>query len=577
MIQNSSWEKTTIRVAIASNRDRQTIYGIRHAVYAEELAQHPTNDAKILTDALDQFNIYIVAVINDQIVGFVSITPPGRRIYSIDKYLAREQLPFKVDGSLYEVRLLTVKKPYRNHKIAYLLMYTANRWVQAQGGQRVMILGRQEILNMYLRVGLQTAGRQIKAGAVTYELMSGSVTKVQKRLTKIISDLDLRKFIDWQMGISFMQPEASCFHGGASFKAIGEGFSTFDKIKDIINADVLDAWFPPSPEVVAALQEYLPWIIKSSPPVDCQGLRESIAQARGVRSECILPGAGSSHLIYLAFRQWLTPAARVLLIDPTYGEYAHILQYLIGCTVDRLLLSAQTNFSLDLSRLHASFDLNYDLIVLVNPNNPTGQHVPRTDLQNVLKHAPPGTRIWIDETYHEYIGNDQSLEKFAAKSRNVIVSKSMSKVYALSGVRVAYLCASPALLKELRTFTPPWSVSLPGQIAAVKALEDPVYYEKRYEETRRLRSQLEADLKHLNKFAIVPGSANFLLCRLPCTGSTAAAIVRKCKNHGLFLRDVSSMGTAIGPYAFRMAVKDTRTNGKMIEILKRVFADWSFE
>lgn len=576
MIQNPSTQRTVIRLAIASNQDRQKIYAIRHAVYAEELAQHPTNDANHLRDALDQFNVYIVAFINDQIVGFVSITPPGHQIYSIDKYLAREQMPFKIDTSLHEVRLLTVQKPYRGRKLAYLLMYAANRWVQADGGKRVMILGRVEILNMYLRAGLQKERRQIQAGAVTYELMSAPVTKIQDRLAKIVSDFDSSNFkIDWQMGIPFKEPGGSCFHGGASFKKIGETFDSLHKIKDVINADVLDAWFPPSPKVVAALQEFLPWVIRSSPPVDCAGMRQAIAETRGVPAESILPGPGSSSLMYLTFRHWLTSSARVLLLDPTYGEYAHILQYLIGCKVDRLQLSPQTNYSLDLSGLRACFDLDYDLVILVNPNNPTGQYVPRNQLQTVIKYAPEKTLIWVDETYLEYVDQNQSLEKIAASSKNVIICKSMSKIYALSGVRAAYLCASPEHIKELRTFMPPWAVSLPGQIAAVKALQDQSYYEQCYQETHVLLLHLESELNRLNKFVIVPSSTNFLLCHLSPLGPTAATIIRKCQNYGLFLRDVSSMGSEIGPYAFRIAVKDAKTNRKMVEILKQVFSEIS--
>ena len=140
---------------------------------------------------------------------------------------------------------------------------------------------------------------------------------------------------------------------------------------------------------------------------------------------------------------------------------------LSGC-----LLVAE-EYRLDLGRLELSLAGEYDLVVLVNPNSPTGQHVPREKLEVALRKAPPATRIWVDETYVEYAGADQSLEQFAARSENVIVCKSMSKAYAFSGARVAYLCAGQHQLESLRPLTPPWAVSLPAQIAAVKALEDP--------------------------------------------------------------------------------------------------------
>ena len=210
-------------------------------------------------------------------------------------------------------------------------------------------------------------------------------------------------------------------------------------------------------------------------------------------------------------------------------------------------------------------------MVLVNPNSPTGRHVPREELIAVLRHAPPATRIWVDETYVEYAGPDQSLETFAAASENVIVCKSMSKVYALSGVRAAYLCAGPHQLEPLRPITPPWAVSLPAQVAAVKALQDPAYYAARYEETHRLRGQLIESLRPLG-LEIVPSVANFLLCHLPAGGPDAATVVSRCREHGLFLRDASIMGSQMGSHALRIAVKDADTNRRLVEVLQDLVA-----
>src|SRR5439155_18190815 len=130
-------------------------------------------------------------------------------------------------------------------------------------------------------------------------------------------------------------------------------------------------------------------------------------------------------------------------------------------------------------------------VVIVNPNSPTGRHMSGKNLEAALRETPSQTRIWIDETYVEYAGENESLEQFAAISENVIVCKSMSKVYALSGARAAYLCAGPHQLEALRAITPPWVISLPAQVAAVRALRDPGYYAVRYAETAALRDDLD--------------------------------------------------------------------------------------
>jgi len=124
---------------------------------------------------------------------------------------------------------------------------------------------------------------------------------------------------------------------------------------------------------------------------------------------------------------------------------------------------------------------------------------------------------------------DQSLEKFAAKSKNVVVCKSMSKVYALSGVRAAYLCGPAEILEELRAITPPWAVSLSAQLAAVAALHDPDYYAARYAETNRLREELADQLSRFDGWEVLPGLANFILCHLPDDGPDAATLVKYCR------------------------------------------------
>jgi histidinol-phosphate/aromatic aminotransferase/cobyric acid decarboxylase-like protein len=196
--------------------------------------------------------------------------------------------------------------------------------------------------------------------------------------------------------------------------------------------------------------------------------------------------------------------------------------------------------------------------------------MPTAELREVLRAAPASTRIWIDETYVEYVGAHESLEQDAAASRNVVVCKSMSKVYALSGLRAAYLCGPNDVIAELRAITPPWAVSLPAQVAAVNALHDPDYYAEQYRETHRQRGELMHRLSELG-FEITPAVANFLLCQLPPGSIHAADLVKRCRARNLFLRDVSNMGVRAN--AVRIAVKDGETNRRMVKIIGDVLAE----
>src|SRR4030095_13541013 len=305
--------------------------------------------------------------------------------------------------------------------------------------------------------------------------------------------------------------------------------------------DVLDAWFPPSPCVLNILQQNLSWLLQTSPPTHANGLIKVISDVRGIKEHCILYGAGSSDLIFLAFRTFLNENSRVLIIDPSYGEYVHVLENIVQCRLTRFTLSRKNGFVIDPSSLLKEVQNGYDLVVLVNPNSPTGMYIPKKEMKELLRHIPSSTLVWIDETYIEYAGANESLEQLATNTENVIVCNSMSKVYALSGVRAAYLCFSPHLIETLKALTPPWAISWPAQAAAIMALKDENYYQSKYAETQHLRKNMKAMLLSIGISEVIEGVANFLLFYLPA-GLSVKLFLDLCKDESLFLRDVSNMG-----------------------------------
>jgi histidinol-phosphate/aromatic aminotransferase/cobyric acid decarboxylase-like protein/GNAT superfamily N-acetyltransferase len=558
-----------LEITEATPEVRERIYRARHEVYALEIGQHPANREGRLCDRLDRSNRYLVALRGDELAGFISITPPGGDGYSVDKYFRRDELPFAVDDGLFEIRLLTVMPRYRNTDVTAALMVAAFRWVEARGGTHFMAIGRREVAGIYRSLGMRDAGRSVRAGAVTYDLMAATVESLREELDrreKLVGRIE--RTLVWNLQVALRKP-AACFHGGAFFDAVGADFKSLERYRTIINADVLDAWYPPAPGVVEALREHLPWLLRTSPPTGCEGLIAAIAAARGVVESSLLPGSGSSDLIFRALPRWLHRGSRAVLLDPTYGEYAHVLEKVIGCKVDRLPLERSAGYAVDLERLVSMVAGGPDLVVVVNPNSPTGRGLRREEVEVLLEAAPRHTRLWVDETYIDFSG--ESVEGLVSRHDNLIVCKSMSKVYALSGARVAYLCASPHQLEELRAHTPPWVVSLPAQVSAVKALADPDYYAARRAETRRLRDELAEGLTALG-WSFVPGAANFLLGHLPREGPTAGELVAACRGRGLYLRDAAAMGTTLGDRAVRIAVKDAATIRRMIGILAGVAA-----
>ncbi|WP_043673381.1 histidinol-phosphate aminotransferase family protein [Streptomyces xylophagus] len=557
-----------LQLRTATPEDLEWIHELRHRVYAQELGQHAPDPSGRLRDGLDGDNVYLVAARGTARIGFVSLTPPWLGRYGLEKYLTRDELPLLADDDLFEVRILTVDPSWRTTAAALLLMYAALRWIAARGGRRVVAMGRTELLDMYRAAGLRPVGRTVHSGAVTFEVLTGDVAELTKlAMERYRTTLErLRSAVDWQLDVAFAPRPDGCEHGGVSFTAVGTDFRTLHRRHQIVAADVLDAWFSPAPGVRAALAEDPAWAARTSPPTGAEGLVAEIAAARAIPAESLVVGAGSSDLIFRAFGQWLTPESRVLLMDPGYGEYAHVTEKVIGCRVDRFRLRREDGWRIDQDRLSAAVGSGgYDLVVVVNPNNPTGRHAPAAELRSLIAAAPARTRWWIDEAYLGYVGLAESLTDLAATDPRVVVCSSLSKMYALSGMRAAYLVAEPATAARLRRWTPPWPVSLPAQLAAVAALRDPAYYSDRWLRTHALRRQLADDLTELDENTIVEESvANFLTVILPTDGPSAAQVVTECRRHDVYLRDLSPLSALYEGRGVRIAVKDTAENARIV-------------
>lgn len=556
-----------LQVRSATPADLAWIHELRHRVYAAELGQHDRDPSGRLVDALDGDNVYLVVASGGDRAGFVSLTPPWVGRYSLDKYLDRTELPLLDDPGVFEVRILTVEPRFRASGVASLLMYAALRWVAAHGGRTIVAMGREDLLDMYRGFGLVPAGRAIRSGSVDFEVMTAGVAAATRLAQDEYADLvsSWGDDVDWQLDVAFAPRADGCEHGGASFTAIGSDFRTLDRRRQIVAADVLDAWFPPAPGVTAVLSQDPAWMARTSPPVDAEGLAREVASARGVPVGAIAVGSGSSDLIFRALPAWLSPRSRVLLVDPGYGEYADVTERVIGCAVDRFSVRRTDGWRIDPDRLAATVASgSYDLAVLVNPNNPTGQHLAAADLRAVMTAAPQRTRWWIDEAYIGYVGFEESLASLAAGDANVVVCTSLSKMYALSGLRAAYLVAEPSVASGLRRRTPPWQVSLPAQLAAVAALRDPDYYLARWARTHELRSDLAAGLAGLDFDAVDESVANFVTLVLPAAGPSASAFVRECRLHDVHLRDLSSLSPQYEGRAVRVAVKDVDENRRIV-------------
>lgn len=563
----------TIRVATPADQD--VIFRLRHDVYASELEQYPANPEQRLVEPADSANVYVLALAGDELAGFIGLTPPQAPRYFVERYLDASTARQVRADSPYEIRALTVRESFRRTSVAGLLMYAALRWVVSRGGENVIAMGRAETQDMYTRVGLHRSGLEFTAGSQRYGLMRGGVAAGEVAFANAYRRMlpRLAGLVRWELDMPFSAEPEHCAHGGRSFDAIGTGFDRLDRRESIVTADVLDAWFPPADGVLTALTEDPAWLSRTSPPAQADGLIAELAKARGVQRDAIAVGAGSSDLIYRTIPRLIGPGSRVLLMQPTYGEYPHLIDKL-GARTDVLRLRPENDWTLDLDELRQALRRGYDLVVLVNPGNPTGRHVDADQLWEVLRTAPPSTTIWIDEAYIDYVDPAQTLEPKVALAGNLIVCKTMSKAYALSGLRVGYLVASEPLAADLRRWSPSWPVALPAQIAAIRALQDPRHYRDCWQRTAYLRGVLAEGLRSAAGVQVLESEANFVLVRLPRAGM-AAEVRRGCETQAVFIRDVSPLSPDFRDQYVRVAVKDPEPTRRIVAAFGAAIAQTS--
>jgi threonine-phosphate decarboxylase len=287
--------------------------------------------------------------------------------------------------------------------------------------------------------------------------------------------------------------------------------------------------YGPSPCVLAALREFNP---AAYPDPDALQLREALAAANSVPVEQVLAGNGSAELIWLAAQACVRPGGRVLIVGPAFGEYARAARAAGGAIVE--LCAEPPAFGLDAGRIvNCIREQQPRLTYVCNPNNPTGLRLSDDQIHAVASACAPGLLV-LDEAYRAFV----SEAPFGPPpAPNVLVLRSMTKDYALAGLRVGYALAQPSLLESLRSLQPPWSVSGAAQAAGLAALGDPDHLDRTLALTRQAAAGLRANLEALGA-RLVPSTAHFLLIEV----DNGRDWRRRLMARGCLVRDCASFG-----------------------------------
>lgn len=308
------------------------------------------------------------------------------------------------------------------------------------------------------------------------------------------------------------------------------------------------------------------------PDARCGELRTALAQFHGIPEDCILPGAGSTEVIYSLPR--VLKLERILLVTPAFSEYENALEIQSrDCQIHFFESREEDGFELNVEGLLLALTQGYDALYLCNPNNPTGILVEKKDLLRVLAQAER-EKVWfiLDEAFIDFIPGESLLREAALSSR-LIILRSLTKFYALPGLRAGYLVSNSGVIEKFSRVKEPWTVNALAQIAAVESLQDKVYADRTLAYIQEERENLAHGLQGIPGFIPYPGSANYLLVQLhPSLNLSAAELREKMISRRILIRDCRSFHH-LGPYFFRIAVRSQKENQALLKALRQVQRD----
>jgi len=293
------------------------------------------------------------------------------------------------------------------------------------------------------------------------------------------------------------------------------------------------------------------------PDPDCTALVEAAARRYGVAVDEVIAGNGSAEILSVLPRVLGKP--RAVVPAPAYGDYARSAA-LGGMCVETLALREDEGFRLDFEALERT--LHGDEAVFIGrPNNPTGLVCEAGALRDIAARHPE-TIFVVDEAFGDFVEGFESLTR--ERPANVVVLLSLTKAFAIPGLRLGCAVADAALAGRVRELLPPWSVNTLAQAVGVAALQDVDYLSRSRACVREQREVLAKELGALPGLHVYPGEADFLLVR---TAADAPKLAARLLREGIAIRLCNNF-EGLDARFFRVAVRTAEENARLCEALR---------
>ena len=297
------------------------------------------------------------------------------------------------------------------------------------------------------------------------------------------------------------------------------------------------------------------------PDPDCEKLLLAVSSRYGVAVEETIAGNGSTEILSLIPRA--LSARRAVVPVPAYSDYMAPAT-LSGIPVEKVFLKEEDGFALDMEAL-ASRLTGEELVFIGQPNNPTGLLGNADELRSLaLKHR--STTFIIDEAFAGFVDDMDSLT--GRRPPNVLVLLSLTKIFAVPGIRLGCAVADPVIIRKIREIMPSWSVNALAQAVGAEALRDEDYAGKTRALVHAERLRLVRELQAVRGLYVYPGCANFLMIRIDRGGIDAPALAEKLLRAGIAIRICDNFD-GLDARFFRIAVRTAEENDRLCDALRR--------
>ena len=354
-------------------------------------------------------------------------------------------------------------------------------------------------------------------------------------------------------------------HGGNLHKAAREtGGESFLDFSANINPLGLSA------TVSAALIAALPSIIHYPDP-EAVLLREALAAHYGMAMDSLVLGNGAAELFYLLCQ--VRRPATVFICPPSFSEYERSA-LASGAQVRFVPLKAAPAYTVDWTALQQTVGED-SLIFLGHPNNPTGNLLELPALENFLAAiAGKNNMVVVDESFLDFIDADGSLscQAMVKKHPHLIAIRSLTKIFAIPGLRLGFGVMAPTLASKLEAAKDQWNVNVLAQVAGTAALKDNGYLTKTRTVLPVWRGQLMKGLTCFSTVQVIPSAVNFLLLDMTKTGKDASWWRQAFWEKRILVRDCSNY-IALSAYHIRIAVRTETENELFLSALQEIMEE----